>query len=215
MKALPSPSARCVIIGGAPINNHADVRAYISPDDFIIACDSGLYHTDALGVAPDLIIGDFDSHPAPHTAVETIRLPCEKDDTDTVYAVREAVRRGFSDFLLLGVVGGRLDHTLGNVSILLFLDSHGLRGKIVDDTSEYEIVSSTPVMIPDTYAFFSLLNISGKADGVTVTGAKYPLTDAGIDCEYQYGISNEVVPKDTATVSVRDGRLLLCKVRHE
>lgn len=206
---------RCVIIGGAPIGNYREVSAYIEDGDFIIACDGGLRHMDALGKSPSLIVGDFDSHPRPKTEIETIALPCEKDDTDTVFAVREAVRRGYRDFLLLGVTGGRLDHTLGNVSILLYLDSHGCTGMIVDDTSEMEIVSRDPVTIPDTYAYFSLLNISGKARGVTIMGAKYPLADAVIDCEYQYGISNEVSPGTSATVTVRDGKLLLCKIRHE
>lgn len=206
---------RCVIIGGAPIKNCGEIRAYIRDFDFIVACDGGLYNSDALGVTPSLIVGDFDSHPVPDTNIETITLPREKDDTDTVFAVREAVRRGFDDFLLLGVTGGRLDHTLGNVSILLWLDSHNMCGMIADDTSEFEIVSRAPVTIPDTYAFFSLLNITGEADGVTISGAKYPLSGARIDCEYQYGISNEVPPGGNAVVTVREGRLLLCKIRHE
>ena len=70
--------------------------------------------------------------------VETIILPHEKDDTDTVYAVKEAVSRGFSDFLLIGVIGDRFDHSLGNISILLMLDSLGKTAKIVDDYSEME-----------------------------------------------------------------------------
>ncbi len=86
---------------------------------------------------------------------------------------------------------------------------------IVDDVSEMEIVSSTPAKIDDRFAFFSLLNISGKAEGITITDAKYPLSGASIDCEYQYGISNEVIPGKTASVTVGNGRLLLIKVRHE
>lgn len=206
---------RCVIIGSAPIKKYDEVRAYLRPGDYIVACDGGLYHADSLGICPDLIVGDFDSHPKPETDIETIALPCEKDDTDTVFAVREAVRRGYDDFLLLGAVGGRLDHTLGNVSILLWLDSHGMHGMIVDDTSEFEIVSRSPVSIADSFAYFSLLNISGEANGVTVTGAKYPLTGSRIECDYQYGISNEVTPGGTAVVTVSAGRLLLCKVRYE
>lgn len=208
-------SRRCVLIGGAPIGNYDEIRAHIAPGDFIIACDGGLYHTDALGVTPSLIVGDFDSHPTPDTDIETIALPCEKDDTDTVFAVREAERRGYNDFTLIGVTGGRLDHTLGNVSILLYLDARGLSGRIVDDHSEMEIVSGTPARIKDGCAYFSLLAISGAAEGVTITGAKYPLSNARIDCEYQYGISNEVLPGMTAAVTVRSGRLLLCKIRHE
>lgn len=204
---------RCVIVGGADIGNYEYIRKSLTDDDFIIFCDSGLQHMDRLRIKPSLIVGDFDSHENPHLGVETIVLPCEKDDTDTVYAVKEAVRRGFDNFLLVGVIGGRLDHTLGNVSILLYLDSIGRKGMIIDDYSEMEIVSSSPVYISDDYAFFSLLNITGCAKGVSIQNAKYPLEDAEITCEYQYGVSNEVTPGKTAIVSVRDGKLLLIKDR--
>ena len=204
---------RCVIVGGADINNYEYIRSTLRQNDYVIFCDSGLKHLEALRVQPGLIVGDFDSHDNPHLTVETIVLPCEKDDTDTVYAVKEAVKRGFDDFLLIGVVGARLDHTLGNVSILLYLDSLEKRGCIIDDYSEMEIVSEKPVSVTNDYSFFSLLNITGCAKGITITGAKYPLTDAEISCEYQYGVSNEVLPGETAVVSVKCGKLLLIKDR--
>lgn len=156
-------------------------------------------------------MGDFDSHDNPHFDVETIVLPCEKDDTDTVFAVKEAINRGYSDFLLIGVVGTRLDHTLGNISILLYLDSIGKKGYVVDDYSEMEIVSDKPAYIEESYSFFSLLNVSGTAKGITIKNAKYPLNDEEITCEYQYGISNEVIG-ETAEISIREGKLLLIKV---
>lgn len=207
---------RCVIIGGASIGDYDAVCRWLRPDDYVIYCDCGLRHMDGLGVEPDLIVGDFDSYSNPEYDTETIVLPCEKDDTDTVFAVKDALRRGFEDFLLIGVVGERLDHTLGNVSILLMLDSAGKKGIIIDDYSEMEIVSDRcekPCIIDDSYAYFSLLNISGKASGVTIRGAKYPLEDAEITCEYQYGVSNEVLPGCTAEVIVGEGKLLLIKVR--
>lgn len=207
---------RCVIIGGASIGDYETVGAMLRPDDYVIYCDCGLRHMDGLGAEPDLIVGDFDSYSNPEMETETIVLPCEKDDTDTVFAVKEALRRGFEDFLLVGVVGERLDHTLGNVSILLMLDSEGKKGTIIDDYSEMEIVSDRcgkPCIIDDSYVYFSLINISGTARGVTIRGAKYPLEGAEITCEYQYGVSNEVLPGCTAEVSVGEGRLLLVKVR--
>ncbi len=203
---------RCVIIGGADINNYAFIRQKLCADDYVIFCDSGLKHLKALQVQPSLIVGDFDSHENPHLAVETIVLPCEKDDTDTVFAVKEAIKRGFDDFLLIGVVGARLDHTLANVSILLQLDSLGKKGCIIDDYSEMQLVTDTPVSITEDYSFFSLLNITGCAKGITITGAKYPLSDAEISCEYQYGVSNEVLPGKTASVCVKNGKLLLIKI---
>lgn len=203
---------RCVIVGGADINNYSFIREKLCDNDYVVFCDSGLKHLKNLQVQPSLIVGDFDSHENPHLDVETIVLPCEKDDTDTVYAVKEAISRGFDNFLLIGVVGARLDHTLGNVSILLYLDSLGKNGCIIDDYSEMEIVSDKPIYITDDYSFFSLLNITGFAKGITITGAKYPLDDAEISCEYQYGISNEVLPGETSTVSVTHGKLLLIKI---
>lgn len=200
---------RCVIVGGADISNYALIREKLCADDYVIFCDSGLKHLENLQVQPSLIVGDFDSHENPHLDAETIVLPCEKDDTDTVFAVKEAIKRGFDDFLLIGVIGARLDHTLGNVSILLYLDSLGKKGCIIDDYSEMVVVSAKPVSIRDRYAFFSLLNISGCAKGITITGAKYPLVDGEITCEYQYGVSNEVLPGQVAVVSVKEGRLLL------
>ena len=203
---------RCVIVGGADINNYAFIRERLCADDYVIFCDSGLKHMENLQVQPSLIVGDFDSHENPNLDVETIVLPCEKDDTDTVFAVKEAIKRGFDDFLLIGVVGARLDHTLGNVSILLYLDSLSKKGCIIDDYSEMEIISDKPVSVSDRYSFFSLLNITGCAKGITITGAKYPLVDGEITCEYQYGISNEIIPGQTALISVGIGKLLLIKI---
>ena len=203
---------RCVIVGGADIGDYERIRERISGDEVFIFCDSGLRHMEALRRRPDLIVGDFDSHENPHMDVETIVLPHVKDDTDTVFAVKEALRRGFEEFLLLGVVGGRLDHTLGNLAILLMLDSAGKKALIMDDYSDMEIVSGESAFIPDSYGYFSLLNISGTARGVNVKNALYPLRDAEITCEFPLGVSNEVLPGRTAEVSVKEGRLLLIKV---
>lgn len=204
--------SRCVIVGGAPVSDLAAVRRRLRPDDFVIACDSGLRHTDALGLTPDLIVGDFDSAEKPHLPIETLVLPREKDDTDTVFAAKEALKRGFDDFLLLGAAGGRLDHTLGNIAVLLLLNAQGAHAVLADDYSEMEIVSQTPVLIPDTFAYFSLLAVDGEASGVSVQHAKYPLDGASVTPAYPYGVSNEPLPGQVAEVSVETGRLLLIKV---
>ena len=203
---------RCVVIGGAEITAYERIRKNLREDDYIICCDSGQRHAAPLQVRPSLTVGDFDSSERPEAETETIVLPREKDDTDTVYAVREAVRRGFEEFLILGAVGARFDHTFGNISLLLYLDSIGKKARILDDYSEMEIVSLKPAKVSSSFAYFSLLNISGTASGITIRGAKYPLEDAEIRSEYQYGISNEALPGETATVTVGKGRALLVKV---
>ncbi|MCR4922389.1 MAG: thiamine diphosphokinase [Lachnospiraceae bacterium] len=204
---------RCIIVGGAPVNNYDHLKSIFSEDDFFIYCDGGLDHLKALGRKADLIVGDFDSHEKPDVEEETIVLPREKDDTDTFFAVKEGIRRGFDDFLIIGAIGKRFDHSLGNISILLYLDKNLKKGCIIDDYSEMELVSDKVSYIEDSYDYFSLLNITGLARGIDIKGAKFPLSDGEISCDYQYGISNEVLPGERAEVSVREGRLLLVKVR--
>lgn len=204
---------RCVIVGGADIENYESIRSKISKDDYFVFCDSGLKHKNLLGFEPNLIVGDFDSYENPNVSVETIVLPCEKDDTDTVFAVKEVVKRGFDDFLLIGTAGGRLDHTLGNISILLYLFAEGKKAEMIDDYSEMQIVSNETAFVDNSYSYFSLLNISGEAEGITVKNAKYPLDNAKITCEYQYGISNEPISGKTSEITVKKGKLLLIKIR--
>ena len=203
---------RCVIVGGAGISNYEYIRSVLREDDYVVFCDSGLKHMEALQVKADLIAGDFDSHENPHLDVETIVLPREKDDTDTFFAAKEGVKRGFDEFLLLGVIGGRLDHSIGNISILLYLESLGLTAKAVDDYSEIEIISDKTAYIESKFRYFSLLNVTGIAKGITIKNAKFPLENGEITCEYQYGVSNETINSSPAEVSVKEGKLLLIKV---
>lgn len=204
---------KCVIVGGADILDYGKIKGYLSAEDYYIFCDCGLRHSEGLGVEPDLIVGDFDSHPNPCLDIETIVLPVEKDDTDTVFAVKEAAKRGFEDFLILGAVGQRLDHTLGNVSILKMLFDMGKNAVIVDDYTEMTVVGKEPQYVDDCFPYFSLINIFGNATGISVKNAKYPLENAVITCDYQYGISNRALKGKRAEVSVDNGCLLLLKVK--
>ena len=215
---------KCVIIGGANISDYGRARSFMDEADYVIYCDSGLRHMEALGIHPSLVIGDFDSHENPHLDVETIVLPVEKDDTDTMHAVKTGIDRGFRDFVLLGVIGGRLDHTLVNLYALYYLDSHGCKVIAADDYSEIEVISSRPAdpgeipqsipgkaFVDDSFKFFSLVNMTGTARGITIRGAKFCVEDAEITSEYQYATSNEVLPGCRAEITVREGRLLLIR----
>ena len=203
---------RCVIIGAVEISNYSRIKSYLRPDDFYICCDAGLDHAENLGIKPNLIIGDFDSHEKPQTKIETIQLPCEKDDTDSFYACKEAIRRGFNDFLLLGVIGQRFDHSLVNISLLLYLQKEGKKALLIDDYSEMQLVGTDPVQIPDSFSYFSLLCVAGDVSGVTIKNAKYPIENAAIQTSYQYACSNEVLPGKTALVNLEKGILLLIKI---
>lgn len=219
---------RCVIVGGAPIENYDRIKGYLRDDDFIIYCDCGLKHRERLEVKPDLIVGDFDSYEksklggisinmenataTDEDSSEVIELCPVKDDTDTSHAVTVAIERGFEDFLLVGMTGRRMDHTLGNVYILHRLDEHNKKALMADDYSEMSIVNRETVSIDDSMPFFSLINITGKARGITIKNAKYPLENGEIvQIHNDLGVSNEVLPGMMASISVKEGKLLLIR----
>ncbi|MBQ2184968.1 MAG: thiamine diphosphokinase [Lachnospiraceae bacterium] len=202
---------RAVIVGSAKINNYEKIKEYLKEDDFFVYCDGGLKHMEKLGVKPNLIVGDFDSHENPHMDSETIVLPCEKDDTDTCHALKVCIERGFKDFLFIGCIGERMDHTMGNVSLLIMLKEKGLSGIMLDDYSEISIVKDEEC-IDDSFSYFSLITLSDISEGITIKNAKYPLENASLKSGFQLGISNEVIKGKTATVSCKSGNLLLIKV---
>jgi len=208
---------RCLIISAGEIRDYERVKSFLQPDDFFIFCDGGLTHADGLGLKPDLIVGDFDSCDSEDLArwkdsCETVRLPREKDDTDTLFAVKLALERGYSDFLLLGAMGGRFDHALGNISILLYLAGLGKKAVLVDDYSQMQIVGKEPFFIKDNCSYFSVLTVAGDVSGVTIKNAKYPLENAKLSADFQLGISNEVLSGKVAEVSVEQGKLLVVTV---
>lgn len=206
---------RCVIVGGAPISDYNRIKEMLRTDDFMVFCDSGLKHENGLGRKADLIVGDFDSHENPGRDAETIVLPTEKDDTDTFFAVKEMMRRGFDDFFLIGMIGLRMDHSLGNLSILMHLFRAGRKALLLDDWSEMEIVGQEPAFISDRFPFFSVFNLAGTARRIYITDAKYPLAGADISWDYQYGVSNEPLPGKCASVYAEEGEVLLVRIVKE
>ena len=198
--------------GAAKITKYKEIKKYLRRDDFFIYCDAGLSHEEKLAHRADMIVGDFDSSENPLRPTETIVLPHIKDETDTLFAVKEAMRRGFRDFLLVGVIGGRLDHTLGNIAVLNMLASEGCTALAVDDYSEVSVVTDKAEVSCD-FSYFSLLNVTGVCRGVSIKNALYPLDRAELTTEFPLGISNEPLPGKTALITVGEGRALLIKVR--
>ena len=207
-----------MIVAAGEIHNYGSAISFLRKDDYFIFCDGGLSHAESLGIKPNLIVGDFDSCDSDvlskyEEQCEIIKLPREKDDTDTLYAVKLAVERGYSDFLILGAMGGRFDHALGNISILLYLEGLGKKAVLIDDYSVMQIAGSKPLLIEDNCSYFSVLTVAGDVSGVTIKNAKYPLENANLSADFQLGISNEVLPGKVAEVSVEHGRVLVVTVK--
>ena len=201
---------RCVIIGDVPVEQ--EQKKLLLPGDYVIACDAGYLNARTLGVVPDLIVGDFDSAPRPE-GENLVVLPAEKDDTDTHYAARLAVEKGFEQVLILGVLGGaRLDHSLAAIAAGLWLAKQGPEVTIAGRGAELRyVLPGRPVKVEHApHAYFSLFPLEGTAEGVSITGAKYPLQNARLVPDATLGASNETMPGG-AEVRVERGSLLLVR----
>lgn len=197
----------CTIVSGAPEDNIDYMCPYLK-NTYVIAADSGYIKCEALSVAPDLILGDFDSAPVPQNSKELIVLPTHKDDTDTLFAIKEAIRRGFNAITLVGAIGNRFDHSYANVVNLDFCRQQCISCQIITANSKI-FIADEPFTIPKgEYKYFSLFAFGGSCSGLTIDGAVYALTDYLLTPDTSMCQSNEV-QESVCTVSFKSGKLLV------
>ena len=180
-------------------------------DDLIIAADSGLDNATALGVRPDILLGDLDSLKGknPPSGTEVLQVPAEKDFTDTQLATDTAVKKGATEIIIIGGLDGRLDHTLSNLALLEDLSEKRIHAHIVNGQNRVRYINSTSTLIPRSgYKYLSLLSLTEKAKGVSVEGCKYPLKNSTLKRSFQYAVSNEIVG-NCALISVRRGGIYI------
>lgn len=203
---------RCVIVGGGEIADLRYVRGLIGETDYIVCADSGYAHCINMGVVPHLVLGDFDSYGG-EVAVECemLRYQVEKDDTDTMLAVKEALKRGFTEILLFGMLGGRLDHTLANIQTLIYGTNRGASLCICDkDCWITAVPGGKSIAVPCREGFaLSVFSHSGESRGVTLKNVYYPLHDAVLTNEFPLGVSNHFLPGQEAAISVEEGMLVV------
>ncbi len=178
--------------------------------DLVIAADGGYTALKALGVTPHLLVGDFDSLALRPAGVPTLTFPVEKDDTDMGLAMREGLARGYRDFALYGAGGGRMDHFVANLQLLGGLSRRGAAARMV--CAEFDVfgVTGGTLALPprDAGTVASVFCHGLRAEGVTLTGLKYPLNGALLTCDHPLGVSNLYAGGD-ASVTVGRGTLLV------
>ena len=181
-----------------------------APGDYVIAADGGYLACRRAGIVPDLLVGDFDSMEEPADFPNILRLPVEKDDTDTFLAAKYALERGCRTFHIYGGTGGRLDHTLANLQLLVWLSRRGARGYLYDETFTYTAVTNGAITIPQgpEWGLLSVFCLGEAAKGVFESGVQYPLADAVLTAEFPLGVSNHIIAPQ-ARVSVRQGSLVI------
>lgn len=195
---------KCVIFCAAGFSEHL---VPIEPDDYIIAADGGLRHTEKLGLTPHAVIGDFDS--LGYTPQGATVFPVEKDDTDSMLAIRRGLALGYKTFLLYGSLDGpRLDHTVANFQALAFLRRHGARGYLIGERQIVTLTEGEALVFRNAKGDFSAFCMGAPAKGITLTGFYYPLTEGTLTADFPLGVSNHFTGS-RAEVRSGEGQLLL------
>jgi thiamine pyrophosphokinase len=202
-----------VIANGQVANSEAD-RLQTWPHDLIICADGGAQHALALGLAPDVVIGDLDSLDGDLQArlesegCQVLVHPTCKDETDLELALRYAIDQGVDEILILGALGGRIDQTLANILLLALPELERTKTRIVAGDQEIFLIrgqASIEGQVGDT---LSLLPIAGDVTGITTEGLEYPLQRDTLKFGPALGVSN-VLTAPVARVQVERG-LLVC-----
>ena len=185
------------------------LRERPAPGDFVIAADAGYRICRRAGIVPDLLLGDFDSMEQPADFSNVHRSPVEKDDTDTMLAVKTALEHDCNIIYIYGGTGGkRLDHALANLQTLLFIRRRGARGYLYDNDFVWTVVENESLAIEKTveWGLFSAFCLGDRAEGIDEVGFQYPLKDAVLTPEFPLGVSNHIL-EPTAEITVRRGAL--------
>ncbi|MBQ5868547.1 MAG: thiamine diphosphokinase [Lachnospiraceae bacterium] len=214
----------CLLISGGPLDlSFAKEFLKDRKYDFVVAADAGFSVCLDLGIQPDLLVGDFDTFGRekiqtylsdPQYQIE-MHKP-EKDETDTELAFRRIREAGFDEVDVLGALGGRLDHEISNIHLLVHERRRGLQANCYDAKNRIYILDSEQ---KNEYNFsrsrqygtyVSFLPITEQVKGITLTGFKYPLQDKDISIlnNPSLCVSNEILD-ETAAISLKEG-ILMC-----
>ena len=196
---------KCIVFCAAEFDRLA---CPIEPEDYVIAADGGLQHTQALGIEPQEILGDFDS--LGYIPQDARVFPVEKDDTDAMLAARRGLALGFREFLYYGSLDGkRLDHTVANYQTLQYLADHGARGYLVGQDFLATVVKEGRIFFPEgTEGLISVFCLGADARGVSLRGLYYPLEEGTLTAGFPLGVSNHFTGAP-AEISVEAGSLLV------
>lgn len=197
--------SKCIIFGALPV---CELTLKIENGDLVIAADGGYETLKKLNIEPDVIIGDFDSLKSdlPQNG-NIIKHPVKKNDTDTLLAIKYGLEKGYSDFIIYGCLGGRLDHTLANIQAASFTAENNANAVFVDQNTHLTVIKNSSISFSkENKGNISAFAVSGNANGVTINNLLYEVNNIELTPDFPLGISNEFIKK-AANISVTDGKL--------
>lgn len=195
----------CYIFGALPVKSF-DFK--ITENDIIIAADSGIKNTDKFNITPDFVIGDFDSLGYNPHGENVITHPIEKDDTDTLLAVKYAVDKGYKNFRIFGCIGGRLDHTFANIQTAFYIANLGGNAVFYGDNENFTVIKNNKIEFDEACSGNVSVFALESCDNVTIKGLHYEIENGKLTPDFPLGVSNNFINKKSS-ISVEDGTLLI------
>jgi thiamine pyrophosphokinase len=203
-----------LIISNGSILNLNKLKEIGKQSDFILSADGGTNHCLKVSLIPNIVIGDLDSISDEalkiiqenHIPIE--KFPVKKDATDTELSIDYLINKGFKDITLMGAIGSRMDHTLGNMLLLNKLLENGVKGRIINDNNTIYLVDDELILTGREDEFISVIPIADNGAVVTLTGFEYTLNKTKIDYGSTRGISNRITG-DKGYIKVHEGKCLI------
>lgn len=202
---------KVLIFGSLPCTRWDFLQPFRDWPELVIAADGGMRCAQEAGFHPDVYVGDSDSGGHSEAGMECVSLPAEKDWTDLQAAYELAAARGAKEILLTGCTGGRQDHHLSALELLETARNQGISARILDPWNSIEFLTPGHYRVPkDGYYYFSLIPADRTLDGITITGAKYPLSGHSTRRGSSLTVSNEWL-EDPAFVTFTHGGCYLIR----
>ena len=194
---------KCVILCAGEI---AGTILPLEAEDLLIAADGGYRHTQQLGLAPHIVLGDFDSLGFVPEGAQV--HPKEKDDTDAMLAVKLGLSKGYREFYIYGGMDGpRVDHTMANFQLLHYLSEHGAKGYLIGVRQNAAVITDEISFPKEQTGMISVFCLSQKAQ-LDIEGLKYNLEDGILQPSFPLGVSNQFVGKESL-IRVKKGTVLV------
>ena len=183
----------------------------------IIAVDNGLKILNEINIKPNHIVGDFDTVKSEildlykeDTSIKIHKFNPIKDNTDTDIAIRLAVEFKSDEIIILGAIGTRVDHLLGNIHVLKYALDSNIKCKIIDENNEIQLIDKTTIIKNKDIAkkYISLIPLTEKVEHINLKGFKYELNNGTLTMGSSLGISNEI-SKEEAIIEFDNGILIM------
>ncbi|MDE7104933.1 MAG: thiamine diphosphokinase [Ruminococcus sp.] len=203
---------KCVIFAGGVINDLSFINSekLVKESDLIICADSGYVYAKKLDIVPNIILGDFDSYSGNFPdGAEIYRSIPEKDDTDTMLAVKTALSRGCNEITLYGALGKRFDHTFANIQTLIYAYENSCKMIVIDSENEITIQGAGECRYKNREGwYFSVFALTETVEIFKFSGVKYSLENFNLKISFPIGVSNEIEGEE-AVLNIKNGLVLI------